>query len=151
MRIPLHRHCPMDPDEFNWSITLYLIKGEYYYCNFSLINCPLLHVLVSFKLTSYGVRLSLLIFFFGQERRKIILPTTPQATIIKCSDTCRIPVSSVSGRRRHFIFCAFSLLYITYLPPHFSYFNLADFLGESSLPFTSSTHLLLHLSRYRRF
>ena len=35
---PLHRRFPMDLDEFNWSITLYLIKGEYYYCNFPLIK-----------------------------------------------------------------------------------------------------------------
>ena len=141
----------MDLDEFNWSITLYLIKGEYYYCNFSLIRCPLLHVLISFKLTGYGVSLSSLIFFFGQERGKIILWATPRAAIIKCSDMCRIPVGSVSGWGRRLIFYAFSLLYITHLSPHLSYFILADFLGESSLPFASSAHWLRRLSRYRRF
>ena len=25
---------PMDPDGFNWGVTLYLFKGEYYYYNF---------------------------------------------------------------------------------------------------------------------
>ena len=141
----------MDLDEFNWSITLYLIKGEYYYCNFSLISCPLLHVLISFKLTGYGVSLSSLIFFFGQERGKIILWATPRAAIIKCSDMCRIPVGFVSGRGRRLIFHAFSLLYITHLPPHFSYFILADFLEESSLPFASSAYWLRRLSCYHRF
>ena len=151
IQTPLHRCFPMDPDEFNWNITLYLIKGEYYYCNFFLISCPLLHVLVSFILTGYGVRLPLPIFFFRQERGRIILRVTPCAAIIKCSDTCRIPVGSISGWGRRFVFRAFSLLYITRLPPHFSYFILADFLVENSLPFTPSAHWLGRLSCYRRF
>ena len=37
----------MDPNKFIWSVSLYFCKGEYYYYSFTLINCPLLHILVS--------------------------------------------------------------------------------------------------------
>ena len=73
---------------------------------FILISCPLLHILVT--LNWRVIELSFLLVNYplvqGGESH---LWATPQAAIIKCSDTCCIPISFASGQGRHFVFRAF--------------------------------------------
>ena len=67
----------MDPNGLNWGAALYLFKGEYYYYNFFPYQLPLTPYPRQLKLTGYGVRLSLLIFFLARREEKNHLWATP--------------------------------------------------------------------------
>ena len=63
----------MYPEGLNWGVALYLFKGEYYYYNFFPYQLPPTPYPHQLKLTGYGVRLLLLIFFLSRRKEKKII------------------------------------------------------------------------------